>query len=100
MLPVIVAAVMASASLGSMPAYHRHAIATAQDAISTARAVWFQRFPQSGVDKEDWQKEFRATREGNVWFIRQIMATPNDNRGTYIYLDAKDGHIISANIVD
>lgn len=100
MLSVIIAAIMASASLGSMPAYHPHAVTSAKDAISTARAAWFQRYPQSGVDKEDWQKEFRAIREGNVWFIRQIMATPGDKRGTYIYLDAKDGHIVSASIVD
>ena len=100
MIRIIVLAA-AVASLGGFPNPNPHAIRDAKDAIATAQAILSSQFPQSGVEKEDWQRIFTATLNNGVWLIKEESPTNSGGvRGTYINLDAKDGHIISAKIVD
>ncbi|MBS0275881.1 MAG: hypothetical protein JSR55_16200 [Proteobacteria bacterium] len=91
----------ASAQLPSTPAAQPHAIRNAQDAVDTAYNDWKTQYPKSGIGGlDEWRKEFSAKFDGNTWEVRQIMSSPSDTRGTYIYLDPKDGHILQAQIVD
>lgn len=97
MISLLIAAVLsASASRGGYPAVHPHIIRDATDAVLTACENMRANTPPAYVQyHKDCEKEFRARRVGNIWFIRQIMATADDPRGTFIQLDARDGHTIS-----
>ena len=99
-LAQVLFAANAVVSFGAIPNAHPHIIRDGRDAIATAATEWKAQYPESGAEIQLWQKENTATLKGGVWTIRQIMDTPDDPRGTTIYLDANDGHIISAKIVD
>jgi len=75
-----------------LAAPHPHRIQNSRDAIATAHAVWLTNYPESGIETErEWQSEFTAVKEGNLWIIRQKDHTGDP--GVVIYLDASDGHI-------
>jgi hypothetical protein len=96
--PIILAASVTSSDW--VAASHPHVIRDAHDAIETASIQWKARYPQSGARNDLWQQEFTAKLTGDVWVIRQKMTAPDNPQGTVIRLDAKDGHIVSAEIID
>jgi len=76
---------------GPMPNPSPHQIVDAHDAIETARKIWLSQNPTSGAQyREKWDGAFSATHEDHTWVLRQP--------GFVIYMDERDGHIISSTI--
>jgi hypothetical protein len=100
-LLAIVLLAQASVPLSGATSLQPHVIRNAQDAVDTAYIDWKAQYPKSGVGGlDEWRKEFTARPNGNTWEVRQTMSSPSDTRGTYIYLDSRNGHILRTEIVD
>jgi hypothetical protein len=97
----VLAAVVAAAGTFEIPNASPHAIRDANDAIATAWIEWKQQFPDRDIESAlVWETECSARLHGKVWTVKKRSSAPDDPRGITIYLDAGDGHIISAKVVD
>jgi hypothetical protein len=78
-----------------------HPISDENAAIAAAHAEWKRLFPDAvGENDDEWQQTFSATLSDGIWLVRQKMAMPGDQRGAYIYVEARTGRIVDAKTVD